>query len=319
MIMQKIHNLTVKEIFLSLIFFSFVIFLVPNWTGAWSGNPANSTNPGGWGGDNLTSDQISSWANNSSWTGSTSLYSGSGGGSNYTYQGGQCQQIGSSGNSYRCYCNSGGNYLASTYQFNETRCPYYKPPSPPPPPPPSVTAAIEVRNITVGTNWTGSNIVIDPTDEIALRWSSTNATSCSGSNFNTGGATNNSTDSVTEPDVGTYVPYSVICYGGSGQAGDSLQVSTRVGTGADISVEDGESIVHSGDDVTLDWDVGTSDPSACEIRIGNNTVTGYSTLSSATGSFAYTVTAESTFTLDCESGVNVDTQTITVLPEFQET
>ncbi len=182
-------------------------------------------------------------------------------------------------------------------------------------------ANLEVRNITTGTAWTGSNITIDANEQIALRWDSTNADSCSGYNVTTGGGVtgllDGVVDDVVEPLGGSSKTYAVTCEGYGYQATDGLQVTSEAGTGATLTCD--KSIVHKGDDVSCTYDVGTSDPAACEIRLGNTVIPGYSTLSSATGSFTYTVIAESTFTLDCEGGANTDQKTITVLPDFQET
>ncbi len=178
------------------------------------------------------------------------------------------------------------------------------------------TAALQVSS-DGGSTWTGSDVTIAPTDEIHLQWSSTNADSCSGYNFSTGGSTGSTQTSVTEPTAGNSTTYTVVCSSGASQDSDSLQVTVEAGVGASLTADD--TVVHSGDTVTLDWNVGTSDPSTCEIRLGNSALSGYSTLSTATGSLNYTVNAESTVTLDCESGANLDEVTIFVLPEFQET
>ncbi|TAL49357.1 hypothetical protein EPN83_01250 [Patescibacteria group bacterium] len=59
-----------------------------------------------------------------------------------------------------------------------------------------------------------------------LRWSSTNATSCTGTNFSTGGAANNSTGVSTGALTAGSNTYSISCTGAGGTANDSVTIVT---------------------------------------------------------------------------------------------
>lgn len=181
---------------------------------------------------------------------------------------------------------------------------------------PLPTATLQVKNTTTGSAWTGNDITIDPTDAIALQWSSTNSTSCSGSNFSTGGTTSGTASSVTEPVPGSSTTYGVVCSGYGNQASDSLMVTTTGSSGAAISVD--KNLLHAGDTTHVSWDVGTSDPANCTIRLGNTSITGYVSLNNATGSFDQTINAESVLTLYCDGGQNSASTTVTVLGGFEE-
>lgn len=171
------------------------------------------------------------------------------------------------------------------------------------------TATIEVRNITEDDDWTGGDITIDSDDEVELRWSSTNANSCSGTNFSTGGATSGDTTSVTEPSGGNTTQYTVTCVGDGGSANDWLSV-TNVGNGPEIEVD--PPIVTPGEEVELEWDI--NDGTNCVL-----TGPGVDeTLETATGTITVTIYNESTFTITCDDGLS-DQATVEVLPVIQET
>lgn len=183
---------------------------------------------------------------------------------------------------------------------------------------PYPTVYLEVANTTIGSGYTRNNITIEPTEQIALHWKGGGSANRCSANFTNSNAVEETISGVTEPDPGTSKDYIVACYDGySPSASDTLKVTVNSGSGADINVDD--TLVHVGDTVNVSWDVGTSDPATCEIRRGNNVISGYETLTSAIGSFSLVISAESTFTLYCEAGANADSATVTVLPEFQET
>jgi hypothetical protein len=92
------------------------------------------------------------------------------------------------------------------------------------PPPP--TASLEGR--VNGGGWDSADQTINPGDTVELRWSSTDATSCTGvgTGFSTGNATAG-TDSVTIPSPGTNGTYTVSCTGLGGNTSEDIIITTR--------------------------------------------------------------------------------------------
>jgi hypothetical protein len=92
--------------------------------------------------------------------------------------------------------------------------------------PPPATGSLETS--INGGGWTNADQTIDPGDTVSMRWSSTDATSCTGTGFNTGGATNSAGTSVTPPAPNSNTAYGVSCTGAGGTgAGDTLTISVR--------------------------------------------------------------------------------------------
>jgi len=177
---------------------------------------------------------------------------------------------------------------------------------------PTPTATLEVRNDTTGGTYTGSNITINQGEQISLKWSSSNATSCAGSNFSTGGATSGTQSSINEPAVGSSVTYTLICTGSGGSGNDALVVTTVALLPPTLtSPQEGEPVRRS-DSATLNWNLNGNNPAQCSF-----TGTGVpSSISAQTGSFNITVEGESTITLTCPGGS--DDVTITIVPQVFE-
>ena len=116
---------------------------------------------------------------------------------------------------------------------------------------PTPTATLEQRVGSSGS-WSGGDVNIVTGSEIHLKWSSTNATSCSGSGsgFSTSGL--NGTDtSITEPAAGNSITYKVTCTGAGGSAEDSLTVTAVGVVTATLEQRIGSDGSWSGDDVTI--------------------------------------------------------------------
>lgn len=175
---------------------------------------------------------------------------------------------------------------------------------------------LEVNNDAVGPEWVDGPITINPTDDLDLRWQSSNVTSCSGNNFTVpSNAVDGTQVYVTNPPAGTSRTYTIICTGSNGSANDSVVVNaTGSGAGGPPSLTGIPVYVIRGDDADLDWDTNGSDPASCILTGPNVSV---SPLSAATGTYTVTIYGESTYTLQCPGGT--DTTTIRVLPELQET
>ena len=132
--------------------------------------------------------------------------------------------------------------------------------------PPTVT--LEVRNASESGSWSTSDITVDYGDETELKWSSTDATSCTataGGGFSTGGATAGTDTSITEPGPGDSETYTVSCSGTGGSANDSIVVTVRDNAPPSVTLEvqnttDGGSwsgsdlTIDAGDETSLRWD-----------------------------------------------------------------
>ena len=187
----------------------------------------------------------------------------------------------------------------------------------------SPTATIEVRNVTDGVDWTGDDLTVDETDNIDIRWSSTNATSCSGSHFVTGSATNGTDLSPDLPLTGQSLQYFLSCTDGTETAYDWLTLNT---TNCIPSIDVDQPFTYSGDAVNVSWDANCGGGS-----VGSCVVSGpglnISPLTSGTGSQPVTIFGEATFAIDCrvdKSGdpsgsLQYDSATVKVLPKIEET
>lgn len=146
---------------------------------------------------------------------------------------------------------------------------------------PSLDATLRVRNISTGASETTSNIIIGLTEEISLRWSSWDdpATCTASANnggdtqFSTGGLSDGTDLTITEPNPGSSRTYTVSCVSNRGvTANDSITVKRKPNipvttlhvknrtagtptTTADISIITGEQI-------SLRWGA-TNSPTSC--------------------------------------------------------
>ncbi len=87
-------------------------------------------------------------------------------------------------------------------------------------------ATIEAQVNGVG-GWSSGDQTINPGDTVTIRWSSTDATTCTGTNVNTGGATNSAGVAVSEPAPNSSLSYQIECSGTGGTVTEDIVVSTR--------------------------------------------------------------------------------------------
>jgi len=79
-----------------------------------------------------------------------------------------------------------------------------------------------------GSAPSGADQTVNPSDTVRLSWTSDDASSCVGTNFNTSGATNNVGGVVvTLPTPGNNLDYEITCTGTGGSGGDSLTITNR--------------------------------------------------------------------------------------------
>lgn len=169
--------------------------------------------------------------------------------------------------------------------------------APPPPPTPTEppTATLEARNITTGGAYTNI-LTITPGDQIGLRWSSTDATGCSGTNFSTGGSTSGTQNNVSEPVAGDSKTYTVLCAGSGNPGSDSIEVTSVPVIAPTVSSN--ETIVTLGNTATVNWDLNGNNPASCTFT--GSGVPG--SINAQTGSFDLVVQGETTIKLSCLGG-----------------
>ena len=73
------------------------------------------------------------------------------------------------------------------------------------------SATLDFQVSVNGGAYVASDQTISSTDTLAFQWSTTNVTSCTGTNLNTGGAANNPNLPVATPSSGTIVTYTIDC------------------------------------------------------------------------------------------------------------
>lgn len=92
------------------------------------------------------------------------------------------------------------------------------------PPPPTVSLEIQVNS----GSWNTTDQTINPGDSVTVRWSSSNASSCSGAGpgFNTGNSISG-TDGVSTPAPNSSDTFTVSCSGSGGSSNDSITITVR--------------------------------------------------------------------------------------------
>jgi hypothetical protein len=177
------------------------------------------------------------------------------------------------------------------------------------------TVDLRVKNDNTTMSYTGNNISIPTGNNISLRWTSSNATQCVGTAFSISPATltTGTQSTVTEPTQGNTTRYSVRCTGPRGAATDFLDVTAVAAVGQPPTITADPRIVRYGEDTTLTWNTGTSDPAECSASGAGFLM---SQLSSQSGTTRPTITAETVFTLSCPLGSA--SVTVKVLPQVQE-
>lgn len=138
---------------------------------------------------------------------------------------------------------------------------------------PSPTVVFEVLDPATNT-WLATPLIlnINTGEDIELRWSATNAQTCSGSvggaanGFTTGGAVSGVDNDVVEPGTNQTGTFTVICNGLSGNVSKTLTVQT---IDSEVELNARPVIINRGASVTLDWNVNSNDPTACSISGSN--------------------------------------------------
>ena len=187
-------------------------------------------------------------------------------------------------------------------------------PAPPPPPPPP-TATLRVKKLT-DADWTTNNIeILEGYEEIALNWSSSNASQCAAdpaTHFSTGGSTSGTDEDVTEPAFGSPVQYSVFCSNDAGTRQSNIITVTAISNAVDLTSDNVQ--VDVGDSTTLRWDVGENPPETCTLTGPGVNI---NPLPGTTGSTPVTIEGESTFELECQSG-GYDSVRVRIIPRIFE-
>ena len=176
----------------------------------------------------------------------------------------------------------------------------------------SCTNSVTVRP-PVTLDLTADEYLVSVGNSTTLRWATTNATYCTASNGWSGRRVPNSNQSTGA--LSADRTYNMICYNGTtGQASTPDTVTVRVrDIEGRIDPCDGNHIVRQDEDFCVEYEV--NDPAQCVIRLGTNNIVGPPL--STSGQFTWSLNSQGTFVLYC-NGV-IDSTTIKVLPEFQET
>ena len=162
-----------------------------------------------------------------------------------------------------------------------------------------------------------------------LTWTSTNATSCSGTGFSTGGATaNNAGVSVTPASTGTHT-YQIQCMGPGGTSPVvSASVTVNPASGgscpgtAAVTLTATPNRVQSGQGTTLFWTATDAAPATCTLTNQNTgvAVAAPTTVSTCNASVSPTVSgiaAQTTFRLHCGGALTKDV-IVNIVPRFEE-
>ncbi len=92
---------------------------------------------------------------------------------------------------------------------------------------PAAVTTIEAQVNGTGS-WSSGDVTINPGDNVVIRWSSTDAATCTGTNVNTGGVVNNNIGvGITEPAPGSSLTYSITCSGLGGNDTEDIIITTN--------------------------------------------------------------------------------------------
>ena len=148
------------------------------------------------------------------------------------------------------------------------------------------------------TSWQTDYIILRQDEDLNLKWSGSNITSCSGSGFSTSNRTDGTKNGVAKPVAGSSTVYSITCDGqGGSRATDSLTVVT-VGN---PTISASPSLVRYGGSSVISWD--TKGATTCKLH-GRSLPTDTLNIShDLTGSRTLTdFTDPETFTINCATG-----------------
>lgn len=134
-----------------------------------------------------------------------------------------------------------GNYQNQDVQFSYTTATCIPP-----------SATLYVRNLTTGSGWTTSNLTISAGQEIAFYWTSSYASSCSGSNVSISG-TSGTQETVSEPSAGSALTYTLYCTGSMyGSTSKSITVTVDNPTPS-CTISLSPNPINEGSSSTLSW------------------------------------------------------------------
>ena len=147
-------------------------------------------------------------------------------------------------------------------------------------------------------------------DSSTLTWTSTNATSCTGTGFSTGGRTSGSAQvSPTATSV-----YQLSCTGTGGSVVKNATVTVR---NPNLSISADPVRVQTGKTSTITWSA--TDVNSCTVT-GPNGFKKSGTGPAVSGSATQTITGKSTFVLSCDTvqGTRTEKVVVNVVPLFEE-
>ena len=188
----------------------------------------------------------------------------------------------------------------------------------------NVSKSIRVTKVVVPTvtlsgregdinSWQTDYLILRLGEDLNLKWSGSNITSCSGSGFNTGNRTDGTKNGVAKPTAGSSTVYSITCDGqGGSRVTDSLTV-TAIGK---PTIKADPTLVRYGDgSATITWD--TKGATTCKVSGRDMPTDTLNITYNLTGSRTLTnFTSSETFTINCATGS--DTVTVRVSAKINE-
>lgn len=193
-------------------------------------------------------------------------------------------------------------------------------------PEPAPTATLSRCNATTdpqrcspsSSGWGTGNMTIIAGHEVQLRWNSANATSCAGSNFTTGGATDNQSGVTpsTIPTPGNDVTYTLTCNDNDSNtpAATSQVVISANALAPELSAS--KTTVRVNEPFTLEWNLNGNDPAQCILVGPDSTLATEGSITAQTGNTTIAAVGTATYVLDCPGGD--DSIEINVLPQIFE-
>lgn len=193
----------------------------------------------------------------------------------------------------------------------------------PPPTGPAVTLSrcnvtTDPQNCNAGSSgWGTDDITVITGHQVHLRWQSVNATSCSGSNFATGGSANGTATNVSEPTSSSSPKTFTV------QCDDTDPTTPEATAQLRISANDvaptltaSVTTIRINETFALEWNLNGNDPAQCTITGPGSTQTAQGSMSTQTGTTNIAALGTATYTLSCPGGS--DSVSIQVLAEVFE-
>lgn len=179
---------------------------------------------------------------------------------------------------------------------------------------PQPTANLDIKKLGVGS-W-GDSVSANAGEDVELRWSSTDATLCTGDTYFSTGAgspTSGTQQTVAEPISGDRT-YTVRCENSAGDDATDTATVTVVGGNPTISAD--PTAVDYGGTTTVSWLL--NGHTGCAVSGTNGDTVGSNPLTANGSEASDQLFGETTYTIACTDNGSSDSVTIRVRPRFEE-